>query len=298
MLARATLLLLLALAAGPLAAVPAWRVTAPGTPGEVLLLGSVHLLRAADQPLPDAIEQAYGRADRLLLELHPDDLAPASMQAALGKIGIDTPGRTARALVGEADWPAAAEQARAAGFSAEALGGLEPWFGAITLYAAALGAAGYDPALGVDHQLGERARRDGLAVAGLETLEEQLLLFKGLDESTQLALLAKTLQELDTAGADTARLVAEWRTGDVEALARRLEADFAGYPLLREQVVEERNRRWTPAVASLLEEHGVSLVVVGALHLVGRDGLPALLRARGLQVERWHQRQRLDAVSR
>lgn len=283
--ARLALLLLLGLAAGPLAAVPAWRVTAPGAPGEVLLLGSVHLLRPSDQPLPEAIEQSYVRATRMLMELHPQELAPAAVQAALADIGVATPGRTARELLGEAAWAAAAEQASAAGFAAEALGSLEPWFGAISLYTGTLSAAGYDAALGVDQQLGERALRDRLPVAGLETLDEQLRLFKALDTRTQLALLTKTLEELDTAGADTARLVAEWRAGDAAALARRLEADFAGYPALREQVVEGRNRRWTPQVASLLEEEGVSLVVVGALHLVGPDGLPELLRRRGLVVE-------------
>ncbi|NHA16118.1 TraB/GumN family protein [Thioalkalivibrio sp. XN279] len=283
--ARLALLLLLGFAAGPLAAVPAWRVTAPGAPGEVLLLGSVHLLRPADQPLPEAIEQSYARAARMLMELHPRELAPAAVQAALAKIGVDAPGRTAGELLDAAAWAAAAEQVRAAGFPAEALAGLEPWFGAISLYTGALGAAGYDAALGVDQQLGERALRDGLPVSGLETLEEQLRLFKGLELPTQLALLAKTLEELDTAGADTARLVAEWRAGDVAALARRLEADFAGYPQLREQVVEGRNRRWTPEVASLLDAEGVSLVVVGALHLVGPEGLPELLRQRGLVVE-------------
>ena len=285
MVARLVLLLLLGLAAGPLAAVPAWRVTAPDAPGEVLLLGSVHLLRPSDQPLPEAIEQSYAHAARVLMELHPRDLAPAEVHAALARIGVDAPGRTARELLGETEWARAAAQARAAGFPAEALGDLEPWFGAISLYTGALVAAGYDAALGVDQQLGERALRDALPVAGLETLEEQLGLFKGLDTPTQLALLAKTLEELETAGADTARLVAEWRAGDIAALARRLEADFADYPELREQVVEGRNRRWTPQVAALLDEEGLSLVVVGALHLVGPEGLPELLRRRGLQVE-------------
>ncbi len=283
---RFVLLLLLGLAAGPLAAVPSWRVSAPEAPGEVLLLGSVHLLRPSDQPLPDAIEQAYARADRMLLELHPADLAPDAMQAALARVGVAAPGRTARALLGESAWAETAAQARSAGFSAQALAGLEPWFGAMTLYAAALGAAGYDPALGVDQQLGARALRDGLPVAGLETLDEQLGLFKALDEATQLALLAKTLEELGTAGADTIRLVADWRAGDVKALARRLETDFAGYPALREQIVAQRNHRWVPQIEALLAAQGTGLVVVGALHLVGPEGLPALLRARGLVVER------------
>ena len=285
-LARLALTLLLALAAGPLAAVPAWQVTADGAPGTVVLLGSVHMLKPGQLPLPEAIETAYAAADRLVMELGPDELDPAAAAAALRRIGIDTPERSARELLDAPAWARAKALARAARIDPAALARLEPWFAAISLYTGALAAAGYDPALGVDQQLGERALRDGRPVAALETLDEQLGLFKTLDATTQAELLIKTLEEIGTAAADTGQLVAEWRAGDAAALALRLEEDFAGHPELRERIVEARNRRWSPRVAALLEQDGTSLVVVGALHLVGPEGLPALLEARGLRVER------------
>lgn len=283
---RWLVLLLLGLAAVPAAAVPAWQVSADGAPGTVVLLGSVHMLRPGQLPLPDAIEAAYAAADRLLMELHPDELAPASAAAALQRIGFDAPGRRSRELLDEPSWARAKAGARAAGVDPAALANLEPWFAAISLYTGALAAAGYDPALGVDQQLGERALRDGRPIAALETLAEQLGMFRTLDAATQAELLLKTLEEIQTAPADTDLLVAEWRAGDVASLARRLQEDFSGYPELRERIVEQRNHRWSPRVAALLEQEGASLVVVGALHLVGPEGLPALLEARGLRVER------------
>lgn len=284
MIPRLALFLLLGLAAGPLAAVPAWRVSAPGAPGEVLLVGSVHLLRASHLPLPATIEAAYAAADRLVMELDPAELEPAASAAALERVGIDTAGRRSRDLFGASGWRELEALARDAGVDPAALAGLEPWFAAVSLYTGALAAAGFDPALGVDHQLGLRAVRDGRPAAGLETLEQQLGIFKELPAETQRDLLRKTLEELDAVAAETDRLVTAWRDTDLAGLALTLEEDFRGYPALRARLVEERNAAWAPQVAGLLQQPGTSLVVVGALHLVGPAGLPEQLRQRGYLV--------------
>lgn len=281
------LLLLVALGwAGPLAAVPLWSVQGDSGESEVLLLGSVHLLRAEDQPLPPAVHQAYGRAVRVVLELAPEALSPAAYQRALASVGITTPGRSVADVLSPHEKAEAERLARAAGLDLAPVAGLEPWFAALALYTAALAATGHDPALGVDQQVADWAVRDSLPTDGLETLEQQLLLFKELDLPTQRALLLKTLEELPALGTDAGALIGEWRNGDIEALAARLVEDFLGYEALRDQIVADRNRAWLPQVEALLEAPGTSLVVVGALHLVGPDGLPALLEARGWRLRR------------
>lgn len=283
-LRRLGLLLLLALAAGQAHAVPAWRVSAPGAPGEVLLVGSVHLLRPDDLPLPQVVEDAYAAADRLVLELDPAELEPAAAAAALERVGIDEVGHRSRDLFSESGWREVETLARNAGIDAAALAGFEPWFAAVSLYTGTLVAAGYDPALGVDQQLGLRALRDGRPARGLETLDQQLGIFKGLSPEVQRELLRKTFVELGAVAAETDQLVAAWRNTDLDALGRTLEDDFRGYPALRARLVEERNAAWTPQVAALLQQPGTSLVVVGALHLVGPEGLPERLRRQGFEV--------------
>jgi uncharacterized protein len=278
----------LSLYPAPAAAVPLWSVsgTAASEPGEVLLLGSVHLLRAEDLPLPEAIAMAYGRAERVVMELHPDELSQDAAQAAFTRLGVMNGERSTRALLSEEEWRTAEQLASAAGVSLRSVGRLEPWFAALALYNGRLAAAGYDAALGVDQQVADWARRDNRPTAGLETLEEQLLLFKELDADAQRRLLMNTLEELATVAADTAGLVATWREGDMAALEAQLERDFAGYEPVRERLVEGRNRAWVAEIEALLEEPGTSLVVVGALHLVGPEGLPALLESRGHVVRR------------
>jgi uncharacterized protein len=281
---RALLLLACGLFAGPLAAVPLWSVEHAESGARVLLLGSVHLLRAADQPLPEPVHAAYGQAGRVLMELDPAELAPEASVAALGRVGVSSPGGSLAESLDAADWKRARALAEAAGVDLEAVAGLEPWFAAIVLYTGFLAQAGYDPALGVDQQVAGWAARDGKPVAGLETLDEQLLLFKRLTADTQRELFLKTLAELATMQEDTGTLIAEWRSGDIAALADRLETEFGDFPELHDALVTRRNRAWLPAVEALLAAGETGLVVVGALHLVGPEGLPALLEQAGYRV--------------
>jgi uncharacterized protein YbaP (TraB family) len=281
---RIAVVLLLALFAAPLAAVPLWSVENSDGAGTVLLLGSVHLLRAEDQPLPAAVRTAYERAERLVMELDPTELEPGASQAALQRVGIMSPGASAAETLTAEEWRRAEILATEAGVDLQAVAMLEPWFAALALYAGALADSGYDPALGVDQQVADWARRDAKPVLGLETLDEQLLLFKRLEVGTQREMLLKTLEELVAMEDDTARLIEQWRNGDLAALARRLETDFRGYEELRASLVTERNRAWLPAIEALLHGGGTTLVVVGALHLVGPEGLPALLEALGWRV--------------
>jgi uncharacterized protein len=273
------------LVAAPLAAVPLW--TVEGEHGSVLLLGSIHLLRDVDQPLPEAVQAAYRRARRVVMEVAPHELAPAASRAALQKIGVSGPGRSVADLLAPGQRHDAERLAAAAGLDLRQVAGFEPWFATLVLYNGVLAALGYDSALGVERQLADWAAADGTPVGGLETLDEQLQMFKQLDAELQVQVLMKTLAELAVIDAQAVRLVETWREADLGALERQLELDFAGFEALRDRIVTDRNRAWLPEVEALLAQEGTSLVVVGALHLVGNAGLPALLEERGHQVARW-----------
>jgi hypothetical protein len=280
----ATRVLCACLAAAPAAAgaVPLWSVH--GEHGTVWLLGSVHVLRRADYPLPGAVQRVYATAERIVMELDLDDLDPMEMQSEMVRRGLPGDGPAVRKLLGDADWERARAEAATLGLDIAPLGGAEAWLAALVTYNLALARSGYDPALGVDQHLAARAASDGKPVEGLETLTEQLELFDGLSANLQRAMFDRSIEELPQVAADAAGLVAAWRAGDVERLEQRLEEDFEGFEVLRRPLVLDRNRRWVAPVAALLDAEGDSLVVVGALHLVGEAGLPALLQARGYEV--------------
>ena len=97
-------LLLLVLLAHPVHAaetghpVTMWEVS--GAKNSVYLLGSIHLLRQEDYPLPTALDTAYANADVLIMEIDMDDLDPFATQAAFTTYGVLQDDRTLRDLMG------------------------------------------------------------------------------------------------------------------------------------------------------------------------------------------------------
>ena len=80
-------------------------------------------------------------------------------------------------------------------------------------------------------------------------------------------------------------MVNAWRKGDSAELDRLLRREASENPVLFRILTTDRNRRWLPKIVTMLAEDQDYLVVVGALHLVGSDGLVALLRNQGFKVE-------------
>jgi uncharacterized protein YbaP (TraB family) len=145
--------------------------------------------------------------------------------------------------------------------------------------------AGFDPALGLDQHFYDQAMQDGKTVQGLETVEYQISRFDEMPMDLQDHLLAETLKDIDTEQANMSKLIESWRAGDAAAVERIVLKDLQQEPVLYQRLLLERNRNWLPKLEVLLKRPGRAMVVVGAAHLVGPDGLLSMLKARGYKVE-------------
>jgi uncharacterized protein YbaP (TraB family) len=285
---RALLVAATLAAATPSSAEPAaWRV--PGRDGgEIVLLGSMHVLRASDHPLPAAIDALVARADTVVMEIDLDDIDPARQQRAL----LDTallPQGTELVDVIDADLYRLLEQrAEEIGIDLTMLARFEPWFLSITLLDLGMRRLGFEPERGVEQYVLGRSRGAGKPIEGLETIEFQIEIFDSLPPQSQRAMLERTLTELDEAETAIAAMAAAWRAGELEPLSEELLDDFAEFPGLYEKLVSKRNADWLAPLERMLGDGRRYLVVVGALHLVGRDNVIEMLTARGHPVERIH----------
>jgi uncharacterized protein YbaP (TraB family) len=260
-----------------------WRVS-DGKRSSLLLLGSVHVQRATDLPLPAAVSSAYEKSSLLVLELDTASISPGELERALRRFGTAPPTRPLRSVLGP-DYPRTRDQLTALGYAPAQLEQYDPWFVSTAVVNEALSASGYQAELGVEALLTRRAGRDRRDVRGLETIEEQLAVLDALDGATQRRMLVESLTELESIDSLTAQVVDAWRASDVPALRAALATPFDGQEALYGALVSARNRRWVPSLLALLETPETELVVVGALHVVGSDSVVALLREEGLRVE-------------
>lgn len=256
-----------------------------GRNNTVYLFGSVHLLPAGSFGLAGELEHAYRDAERVCLEVDIGAMTPADTLSVTLERAIDPEGRGLFELLGPS-----AERVRgaaaAAGIELAPYAIFEPWFVGLTVSVLALQQHGYDADHGVEQIIQRIAQQDGKPSCGLETLDQQLELLDSLPEDEQQDLLLQSLEDAAGIDEEMKRLFEAWQSGDDEPLARQLEEEFADFPVLADKLVYARNERWADQIAALLDEPDDVLVVVGALHLVGDQGLPTKLERRGFRVER------------
>ena len=260
-----------------------WQIS-HGEGSTVWLLGSVHYLRDSDYPLPPIIDEIYARADDLVMEIDLDDLNPLDVQTRFMQAAM-LPATQSLSSVLDADVYADTEHtARSLGLELTALEPFEPWLVALTIMDLGMARNGFRADQGLEQHLLMRARRDRKNVDGLETLADQIGVFDGLSYSEQQALLGQTLEEIGSPQREMDELLDAWRSGRLETLAAKLSESFVDFPGLYEALVVHRNERWISRIENLAAQPGHTLVVVGALHLVGEDNVVEMLRARGLEV--------------
>ena len=259
-----------------------WRIA--GATNSVYLLGSIHLLREQDHPLPGVIDKAYDDADVIVMEIDMDDVDPVYTQAAFNRAGVLQDGTTLQDLMGEEAFTAASEAAAAIDIPLDMLAKSEPWLAAITVELMLLYRIGFDPALGVEMTMTQRAAADGKPIEGLETIDEQLAFLDGLPIDAQREMLLQVLSEGAAMSESIGELIEAWHHGDTATLEDALLSSAVGLDELNEVLVNSRNRRWAETISTWLDDEQDYLIVVGALHLVGEQGVPALLEKRGFGI--------------
>ena len=260
-----------------------WKATRGA--GALYLVGSVHMLAEQYYPLSAPIEAAYKDSDLLVEEVDLDQMLEPSAQLLMLKRGMLPANRSLEDVVSPATFEMVQKRLASLGLPIEPLKRFKPWALALTLLSLEWQKAGFDAGLGLDRHFYDRARSENKPIQGLETLEFQISRFDGLPDADQDRMLAQTMRELDTQMADVTRLADAWKSGDLEGMEKLVLADVKSDPRMYERLLVDRNRNWLPRIDALASRPGRAFVVVGAAHLVGPDGLLAMLRAVGFKVE-------------
>jgi hypothetical protein len=271
-----------------------WKVS--DADNSVYLLGSFHLLKPGDYPLSKDVDDAFADAESLVFELPPEEMSSPALGMQMGQAALRTDGTAldselpAETRTSLARWlETNAADLQKMGLDAQVLQRFEPWFVGLTVTLVDMTRQGLDPRFGLDAHLAARAGEAGKPTSGLETGAEQIAMLDGMGRQEQLQFLAEALSQSADGKEETMRLHRAWREGDADQLWNGMAIEMKQqYPDLYRRINVERNDAWLPRIEQRLSAPGEddTLVVVGALHLLGPDGVVEKLRARGLAVER------------
>lgn len=276
--------LLCALAAGAAQAAPAmWEVRDRDT--RIYLFGSMHVLQPGVKWRTRAFDRAYVRADRVWVETRVD-VDPAQVQALVDRYGVDPdrslteklPPRTVATLKAALDRD---------GGSLDRVDRLRPWAAAMMLSVLPMTRQGASVQSGADAAVTRQARAAEKPIGAFETLEQQIRLFADLPEAVEVQYLDDVAAEALVPPRNGVALQAAWLRGDMNRLGPMVvDVMKRDRPALYDTLLKRRNAAWAEAIAAEMARPGVQLVAVGALHMAGDDGLPALMEARGFRVRR------------
>jgi len=283
----------LACAAPALADPTLW--VAKGKGSTVYMIGTVHLLPPDVAWQTPAVEKALKDSGELWLEIvlpvGPGDAEELKRtQQLIGTLGMAPEGERLSTKLTPEEWARLQEIVAPTHLPAAALDRMQPWFASLVAAQGVAMGVGWSADRGVDVTLDKAALAQGKPIKGFETAEGQMRMFAAMPADAQLALLRTSLQEGgDTGKARLDGIARHWAAGDDAAAAEQLVTRLkAGSPDLYARMVVARNRAWIPQIEDMLKVPGVRMIAVGAGHLLGPDGVPALLKADGVRVERVH----------
>jgi uncharacterized protein YbaP (TraB family) len=260
-----------------------WKVEAG--PKVLYLAGSVHALSADVYPLAPAFERAFAASGTLVEEIDLAEAESLSSAPMLLSKGMYLDGRRFDAVVSKETSALVATRVQASGLPVDMIQAMKPWMVMLTITALEAQKAGLDASLGLDKHFFDRAKAAGKPIVGLETAESQIDRLDRMPNALQEQLLRSALKEIDTERDSLKTIVTAWRQGDTASIEKSLLSAFTEYPAVYKSLLVERNHNWIPQIDACLARSQPCLVVVGAAHLVGPDGLLTLLRRKGYRVE-------------
>ena len=261
----------------------AWKVSGKG--GVVYLVGSVHVLSADFYPVNAALDAAYKGADLLVEEVDLAEMLDPSSQMKMLSRGMLPSATPLDKVISPATYALVSKRIADLGLPIEPFKLLKPWVVALMLQAVEWQKAGLDPENGLDKHFYDRAKTDGKPVQGLETTDYQISRFDEMPMDQQERMLAESIEDVDKEKANMTKLMGAWKAGDVPGVEQLVLSELKNEPQLYQRLLVDRNKAWMPKIEALFSRRGHALVVVGAAHLVGPDGVVAMLKAKGYTVE-------------
>lgn len=260
-----------------------WRVSRGRT--SMYLAGSIHTLNPDNYPLPEVMESAFRNSYALVEEINLTVEDPVNVREQALRLGAYPPGESLRTELPPATYQQVATLAQNLGLDIQQLDRLRPWLGSITVLEMQLQQAAFNLSYGLDHHFANEAQMSGKPVIGLETVHQQLDMLARLPARVQQAMLLQSLQQAQHFQLEVHALIGAWQNGDAAGMQRIMQHDFANYPLAYRRLIVDRNRAWFPRLERLARSGRVYFAVVGAMHLIGPDGLLARFKKAGYKVE-------------
>jgi len=253
----------------------------------VYLLGSIHVLAEEYYPLTRAFSYAYYNSQKVVFEIDPEILFSPEASKKNEKYYTFQNGKTLQTVLSPGTYRLLKKRLKTLGIDIKDVHKFKPWVVYLTMSGRVDSSIDFRPDLGIENHFYRMAKDAGKPTGGLESIQDQLDVFDTLPMNVQEALLKESLAFTNSKKREKAflHMVKSWHQGNLDGLEELVES-FKRYPLYYKNLLVQRNHNWVPQIEEFLTEEKNVLVIVGAAHLPGEDGLLHLLTEKGYELER------------
>lgn len=261
-----------------------WRVSSENA--TVYLLGSLHAATIDMYPLPKPLYKAFDESDYVVVEIDVNRTDPQTQLAITQKYGIYGDGSTIDQHISEKTWQKLGAYLKQRQLPEQIFQTMKPWLVNLTITISEFTRLGYDTALGIDQHFLDRAKAK--PVLELETFEQQIKVLSSAGDKQQETDLVVTLDNLHDMAETMTVMRKLWQQGEADGLyeAMRLDSEkYPGYQKQWEALLDKRNIEMAKKIKSYLRSNNTYFVIVGALHIGGKNGLINLLDEKPYTIE-------------
>jgi len=260
-----------------------WKAEKDGK--HIYLGGTIHVLSKDDYPLPKEYEQAYKRSAVVYFETDIKAMSDPETAQSLTNMLMAKDGETLDKALKPQTMKAVEAFLKERSLPPAVFNDFNPAGLSLMLTVMELQSLGMASA-GVDEHFDVKAREDKKALGELETLEQQMSFLSQIGDGNPDQLIMYTLRDLAELPKMMADMKTAWRSGDrIKFRELLLEPLVKDFPKTYEMLLVERNKNWMPKIEAMFETPEVELVLVGALHMIGKDGLLQQLERKGYKIE-------------
>lgn len=247
--------------------------------------GTFHILTENDFPLQDAFYEAYKNADEVYFETDIEGTQTnPKFQSLMMAVMVDQTGKQLDSALNPATFAKVKAYTASKGLPLQQLMALTPIGFMLNITIIEYQARGFKLA-GVDEHFFTKAKADKKVIRWFESLEEQVAFIESLDNQGPNELINYLLDSMSEVDEIISGLHSSWREGDMAQLAQIGLDEFKDYPEIYDTLIKKRNDTWMLAIEPMFEDDNTELLLVGALHLPGKDGLITQLLEKGYTVE-------------
>lgn len=258
-----------------------WKIKGKGT--EFYIGGSVHILRDQDYPLPKEFYEAYDHSDILTTELDMNEMNNSSNATKIQQALMFQDDRTLSGVLSKDVYNKLDSLSNALGLNLKLMDKFKPSMIVIALTFQSLQKLGVTTE-GVDTHFTVKAVNDNKSRLFLESFDEQLGFIKEMGEGNENEFVLYSIEDIENNEEVFTDLLETWKKGQQDLLNDQLLEFKSNYPDVYNTLVVKRNNNWMMSLEKYMETPEIEFVVVGAMHLVGSDGILAQLKKKGYNV--------------